>query len=250
MLGLRNVMIASWVFGASVTAVNAAPPRIAMTLPLGIPPGATTKVTLRGWDFDKATEVRVSEGRAAVKLVGQGNAAVPDKFDAKKVGDRQVEVEISAPAEPGSAVLALSVVTPEGVSEPREIWVGGELPVVAEKEPNNGLRQPQPVAIGQLVDGAIQNPLDTDVYAIEGTAGQRLSVEILAHRRGQALDATLTLFDDRLAILASNDDQTDTVDPRVELTLPMTGRFMIVVADAHDRGGPLNQYRLQIRHRP
>jgi hypothetical protein len=224
-------------------------PKVLLAAPLGVAPGATTKVTVRGLKLDGATEVKFTDGGVTAKVVGKGKATVPNMQEPAKVGDTQVEVEITVAREFKEAKAEFVVVTPAGETKPHALLVETVLPVAAEKEPNNGFRQAQALPLPGAVDGAIAGPQDVDVYRVEGKAGQKLVAEVLAARHGSALDSFLTLYDADARQLAANDD-ADGTDSRIEFTLPKDGIYYLSLLDAHDQGGPAHVYRLVVRVAP
>jgi hypothetical protein len=220
-------------------------PRVLVANPLGVTPGATTKVTLRGLKLDTAGEVRI-EGAKAVKLLSKGKASVPNNQQPNKVGDTQIELEITLPKEAAGDSIWLTVVTPAGTSPPYALILNGKAPLIAEKEPNNGFREAQPIQLAQDIDGQIDRPQDVDVYRFEGKAGQILLFEVEADRFGSALDPILLLHDADGRQLASNDDDA-LADPRLAYALKKDGVYFLTVMDAHDQGGPAHVYRLVAR---
>src|SRR3954453_18173207 len=72
-------------------------PKIILARPFGVAPGKATKLTLRGLKLENAKEVRASKG--TVKLLKKGKAPVPQQMEAASVGDSQVEVELTLPAD-------------------------------------------------------------------------------------------------------------------------------------------------------
>src|SRR5207244_6818573 len=113
-------------------------------------------------------------------------------MEAARVGDTQVEVEVTVTTEmPGAP--ALVVRTPAGETQAHPLLVETDVPVVAKKEPNGGFRQAQALALPSEVEGTIGQAQDVDVFRVEGKAGQTLSAEVLAARFGSALDPMLTL---------------------------------------------------------
>lgn len=222
-------------------------PKVMLALPLGVPVGKAMKVTLRGLKLDAATEVRVPGTKATAKVVGKGKAAVPNMQDAKKVGDTQVDVELTLPPETPAGTVGVVVVTPAGESPPHALLVEPTIPVVAEKEPNNGFKQAQPVQLPQAVDGVIGQALDVDVFRFEGKRGQRVVVEVLAARYGSALDSVLSLYDAGGRLLATNDDSDGSPDSRLDVALPGDGAYFVSLIDAHDQGGAAHVYRLVVR---
>lgn len=239
-------------WGSSTTAqqkqpVKGAAPRIAMSLPLGVAPGTTTKITLRGSKLDETTAIRFADPKMTfpLKIVGKGKATVPNMMDANRVGDTQLEVEITLPADV-PADVGLVVVAPMGETAPHTLLVETAFPVVKEKEPNPGFRQAMPLTLPVVVEGSVGGNQDVDVFRIEGKAGQKLVVEVLAARYGSPLDGFLTLYDADGRQVALSDD-ADGSDPRIETALPRDGAYFLSLLDAHDVGSALHLYRLRVR---
>lgn len=266
----------------------AEPPEVLFAVPFVVPyvpPGneaTAVKVVLKGLRLDNPTEVRVSVASggaagggaasggtvgggtvASAKIVSSGVAAVPDKFDPKRVGDRQVEIALTMPGEPPvDGRLELRVVTAVGVSPPYRILVDGGPPAVEEKEPNDGFDKAQAIDLAPgtstKLDGSIHESRNVDVFRFEGRAGERLRGELIAARQGGPLDAFATLFDESGNIVFQADDAEDAAaaggpvtspDPRWDTVLPRTGRYYLSLQDAHDRGGVLHRYRLILEKR-
>jgi Bacterial pre-peptidase C-terminal domain len=221
-------------------------PRVLVMAPLGMAPGSATKLTIRGLKIDNATEVRLPGTKGSAKILGKSKVAVPNTQKPEKVGDSEVQVEITLPADVVEGSVPVVVVTPGGTTMPHKLLVARG--VLAEKEPNNGYRQAQPLPLPAIVDGTIGTAQDVDVFSIQGKAGQKIVAEVFAARHGSPLDGVLTLIDERGAILASNDD-AEGLDPKLEFTLPRDGTYYLSLIDAHDQGGPIFVYRLVVRIR-
>jgi hypothetical protein len=214
-------------------------PRIVVTIPLGVPAGKTTRLTIRGSGLDKATDVELEHGTA--KIVSKGAAAVPDK-NPDKVGDSQVVVDVTVEAKQLDGTVAVTIVTPEGTTRPHKLLVGAALP---EKEPNEGFKQSQEIQLPAVIEGTIERPKDVDVFRFIGKKGQKLSAEVLAHRYGSPLDAMLTLYNATGQQLAFNDDLgPETRDARIDVVLPADGEYYLALIDAHDAGSAVHAYRL------
>jgi hypothetical protein len=221
-------------------------PKVLMALPFGVKPGAGAKVTLRGLKLDNAKEVRLSP-KGTVKLLKKSKSPPPNnQMTADKVGDSQVELEVTLPADVAGDTVQLVVSTPGGQSAPHHLRID-RTPIIAEKEPNNGFKQAQPVAIGQVVQGSISSAQDVDMFRFEGKAGQKVVLEVHAARYGSPLDSVLTLYDSAGDIVDTCDDLEDTPDSRIESTLPKTGVYYAAVSDAHDQGAAFFLYRLTLR---
>jgi hypothetical protein len=224
-------------------------PKVLVALPLGIPAGKTTKVTLRGLKLDKAKEVRLAGGvKGTVKLLKKGAAVVPPQQDANKVGNTQVEVEITLPADAKGDKVEVVVETPAGASKGHALLLDAAA-VVAEKEPNDGLKQAQKLKIGETVEGKIDKPQDVDVYQFDAKAGQKVVIEAHAARLGSPVDSFLTLYGPDGQVVEMNDDADKSTDSKIEATLKKAGAYRVSVVDAHDQGGPAHVYRLSVRAR-
>jgi hypothetical protein len=220
-------------------------PKILVALPFGVKPGAAAKITLRGLKLDTAKDVRVSP-RGSVKLLSKSKAPVPPQMDAAKVGDSQAEIELTVPADAPGESVQIIVAGPGGDSAPHAVRID-RTRIVAEKEPNDGFKQAQPVELGQVIQGAISNPTDVDTYRFEGKAGQRVVLEIHASRWGSPLDSVLTLYDSTGATLETSDDIDGSTDSRIETTLARKGTYYVAVSDANDQGAAFFAYRLTLR---
>jgi hypothetical protein len=234
--------------GAAASAQGKEGPKVLVPMPLGVAAGATTRLTLRGLRLDTATEVRCQAPKARAKLLGKGKVGVPKAEDAPRLGDTQVEMELTLPPDHPGRTVTVTVVTPAGESPAHPLLVE-RAPVLAEKEPNNGFREAQPIAVPVELQGSIGQPQDVDVFRIEGKAGQRLVLEVLAARFGSPLDPLLTLYDSGGQVVAGSDDVDGSTDARIEITLPRDGAYYLGVADANDQGGPQYLYRLSVRVR-
>src|SRR6266446_3469964 len=120
--------LAPWVAGLFLMSFAASPaqekkpekkdtPRVTVAIPLGAASGATTKITIRGLKLDTATAVRFQDSKITVKILTKGQANVPDK-NPEKVGDTQLEAEVTLPAGLPSGTLPFVVVTPAGETQP------------------------------------------------------------------------------------------------------------------------------------
>ena len=227
-------------------------PQLLIATPLGVVAGQPTKIVLRGKRLDEVKELRLN-GQVAAKILSKGKTAVPQKQDVNRVGDSQLEVELTLPADTKPGDCELVAVTDAGMSAPFSLFVDATAPV-AEKEPNDGFRQAQEIKLSDVVEGSLHQPQNVDVFRFEATAGDKIVCEVIAARRGSALDATLTLFDSRQRLIDSNDDQPErdgltgwaTRDSRIEIMVPTTGMIYVVLQDAHDQGGPAHPYRLRV----
>jgi Bacterial pre-peptidase C-terminal domain len=221
-------------------------PQIIVMAPLGLTVGTTAKLTIRGLRLDTATAVRFKGVGVGIKIISKDMVGVPNTMDPNKLGDTQIDVEVSIPADFKGETTSCVVITPQGESPPHSLLVDAK-PLLAEKEPNDSFRTAQPIAIGQVIEGRISQPMDVDVFRIDGNQGQQLIFEVFAARHGSALDSVLTLYNREGQVIASNDDIPGSTDSRIDVALPKTGVYYLSVIDAHDQGGPTHVYRLSVR---
>ena len=224
-------------------------PRISMALPLHVVPGTTAKVVLRGLNLDQATEVKFPEPieGASVTIKGKGKAEIPKETDPAVYGDTKVELEVKLPAELAAEKVSLVAVNAAGETKPHELVVLAKATVVPEKEPNGGFATAQPVESGQVVQGAISQALDVDVFKFTGKKGESWTIEVEANRRGSILDAMLTVHTQAGNTLVALDDSASSRDPSVKLTLPADGTYFVTLMDAHNSGGATHVYLLRLR---
>ena len=83
------------------------------------------------------------------------------------------------------------------------------LPECVEKEPNNTLKQAQPVTLPIIINGRMDRPNDWDVFQFSGRAGETIVAEVYARRLDSPLDSVLKLTDATGKLLAWNDDHED-----------------------------------------
>lgn len=224
-------------------------PKVIMALPLGVAPGQTTKVTVRGLQLDKSSAIKFASDKVQAKIIGKGKAEVPDK-NPEQVGDSQFVIEVTLPKDFAEAQATFEIETAEGKTKPHALLIETKLPVVPQKEPNDGFAAAQKVQVPQVIDGAIDRAQDVDVYAFTGKAGDKVLIEVLAQRHGSVLDAMLTLYDASGQQVAFTDNLSDSSDAVMNVTLTKTGTFYLSLIDAHDKGGVTYPYRLVIKSVP
>lgn len=114
---------------------------------------------------------------------------------------------------------------------------------VDEQEPNDRTSQELP-ALPVTVFGDVNKRPDVDFYSFTGTAGQSLIVDVDAQVFGSLLDAEINLTDPATGLEFFYNDQLDGDDPRFNIVLPYTGRYVIGIGSfsSNSRGF----YRLNV----
>ena len=228
------------------------PPQVLVCAPLGVVPGTTNLILIRGLNLTNVTEIRFAQTNLGleVKIKTKDKTKVPDKQDAKKAGDTQLEVELKIPANVTNETISFTVFSKETNSAPHALLLLDGKTLLDEKEPNDGFRKPQKIQIPQTIRGSIEKSMDVDVFEFEGKADEKIRAEVLAAVHGSALDSILTLYDAHGHILAVNDDGKSGRDSLLELKLPSNGICFLCLQDAHDLGGPAHPYVLKISTSP
>ncbi|MFM1767649.1 MAG: hypothetical protein RJA22_178 [Verrucomicrobiota bacterium] len=236
--------------GAPASTGKTSPPQILALQPLVTNPGATQIVTLRGQHLTNATEVRILPAQGGTPLAATIQARrrleVGKNADSAKLGEHQLEIRVTVPPGSAAATNRIEVVSAAGTSAGRPWVVLPADQVAREQEPNGGFSQAQPLTPGRTLAGAMADPGDVDVFRVGGRRGQRLTVRVWAEGGGSALDAHLTLHDDRGRVLATADDQPASRDAVLAAVLPADGDYCVSLVDAYDRGGALYGYLLRM----
>lgn len=221
------------------------PPRIVVVTPLTIAPGKPTKLHVRGLRLDTVTEIRFQDPKITLRpqIKAKNKLTLSNKQEPTRIGDTQLDLELTLPADFFENSVTFVAVSPGGESPPHRLLLE-RAPPIAEKEPNNGFSQAQAIQFPLELAGTIDREQDVDVFRFEGQAGQRVVIQVLASRLGSPLDGVLALFDADGRILATDDDSAGKEDPRIDVRLPHAGSWFVSLLDAHDLGGAMYTYRL------
>ena len=116
--------------------------------------------------------------------------------------------------------------------------------VFAESEPNNSVATADSAALGDQATGVVNPQSDVDVWFLDLTAGQFLSVDVDANEVGSALDPVIALFDtDGVTQIATNDD-FDGLDSRISHFINTSGRYFVAIRGFGNQGGPTGTYAI------
>ena len=224
------------------------PPRVTAIIPFALSTGMTNKFVVRGINLTNAAALRfLSHETLTAEIKSRGKAAVPDKADAKKVGDTQLEVLLTLTANFPPGDLPFVITTPDGETGTNRLRVVERELLFNEIEPNNGFRKPNSIKIPQNIHGTIGAAADVDVFKFHGIAGQKLHIELLGAAYGSFLDAILSLYDTKGHVLVTCDDVPGSSDPSFSFSVPTDGTYFLSVMDAHDQGGLGYDYLLSVR---
>lgn len=124
----------------------------------------------------------------------------------------------------------------------------------AEDESNDSCQKAQPIDGPCIINGRIDKPGDTDVYAIKGEANAEIVAEVVARRVDSQLDSLVRIADAEGNAIAFNDDTEDKgsgmithhADSYVRAAFPASGTYFITLTDAQHGGGAEYGYRLRV----
>lgn len=136
--------------------------------------------------------------------------------------------------------------TATGISDYRTFFIGN-LPPIAEKEPNTDFAAPQAIPMNVTVTGVVQNE-DVDYYVVEAKKGQRISAEVEGMRLGNTLfDPYVAILDSKRFELASGDDTPLVLQDSVaSVVAPEDGNYIIEVRESAYGGNGNCRYRLHV----
>jgi hypothetical protein len=197
--------------------------------------GDTSRYVLHVGTFMRPAAVFPAGGQAGteakVRLLGDA------------AGERTQTVKLPASADgfafyPTDGTVAAPTPNPFRVSP---------FPNVIEAEPNDEPRQATPSPHGWPVafNGVLDRPGDMDHFRFRAAKGDVIDVQAFAFRIGSPLDTVVAVLDPSGAVLAANDDD-ETHDSRVRVTIPADGEYTVRVADKKKGGGPAFLYRLEL----
>jgi hypothetical protein len=115
-----------------------------------------------------------------------------------------------------------------------------------ESEPNDSIQSAaSPLTWPIALNGVIEKQGDIDHFIFRAKAGEKLEVSAYAFQIGSPLDTVLTILNQAGQPIAANDD-AETHDSLVRLTIPQDGVYVVRVEDKRKQGGPQFIYRIEI----
>ena len=86
-------------------------------------------------------------------------------------------------------------------------------------------------------NGVIEKPGEADVFRFRAAKGDEIDVQAFAFRIGSPLDSVVAVLDSQGEVVAANDDD-ETHDSRVRVTIPADGEYAVRVTDKRKQAGP------------
>ena len=233
----RILLIRSPILLFALVAATAAPaqaPSITELSPVGVRRGEPTPLAIRGTALgDHPRLIAPFPIEAAPPTEGSESNATT------------WHLTLTVPPETPLGTYPIRVRTRDGISNPILLDVG-QVPQIAEIEPNDAAETAQSVPSPCIVEGRAEGA-DLDHYRFPGHAGQRIVVDARCARIGSGLDPTLRLLTADGRYVASDDDSIGlATDARLVVELPEDGDYLVELSDSQYRGDNRPSYRLLI----
>jgi len=228
---------------AATAQAQVAQPYITTTSPLGARRGTTMTFTVDGYNLTGASEVLWSKPGVTAKITLNSELVrephtrpsptailIVDKSTRHRL---TIEATIAADAQTG--IYGFRIRTPLGTTNMGRIAVGA-LPETKERESNDSFAEAQPVSLPVTIVGDMQKRGDADYFKFAAKAGQQIVFEVVASMLNSRLDSVLTLFDDKGAQLATNNDNGASRDSLLGYTFKQDGGYVIRIGDLERQG--------------
>ena len=234
---------------ALIPAVCSAQAFIEQISPPVLQRGKTCRVQLIGTEMDQAVGLWTSipSGTMQATPVGPGESG-------------QVAFDVQLPADAPLGLYGLRLATRSGLSNVH-LFLVDELPVVQRSV--GTLAAVAGTGVGEAAGSADANEImrttlpaciaapcrkaQVDRYAIDVTAGQRVSFEVVGNRLGMDYDPFVTIRNSQGRILAQDDNDPGLFfDCRFEHTFAEAGSYFVEVRDARYEGNPYWNYVLRM----
>lgn len=209
-------------------------PFVTQALPLAIRAGAENKLALVGFNLPADPTVNMAlpaDAQAGMRWISPAVGGQPANEFAVLVTNFPTVAEVPQPA-PAAAQASAAA--------PASTAAQAALPPAA-----------QPFSVPAVLNGRIDNPLETDRYAFEAKAGEKLTFEIMARRAWSGLDPVIRIVNDKGGVISEVDDmafqRVTSADALLEnWSAPADGKYTLEVRDLHLRGGPQFVYAIEV----
>jgi len=208
-------------------------PNVSSIYPQGSTAGANLRAELLGQYLDRAQHVVFLDPAIQGKIVEGSYTRLT------------LDLQVSQEAKVGAHYFR--VISPRGASN-LTLFRVGDLPHLAEAEPNGFRARANPISLPVVVNGRLEREDDIDFYSFRAAAGDRWIFDLYAARNGNGLDAAVIVLNERGQQIAHSED-VFIWDPFLEFTFPEEGRYYAVIQANRSRD-PTYAYQLHIRRSP
>ena len=169
-----------------------------------------------------------------------------EKLQVKLIGDARgpIEQTVTLPTEPDEH---FEIFAEQGQPAPQPNYIRVSNAANAlEVEPNDDITKATVVGSAPIaLNGIIEKPGDVDCFKFTATKDASFDVTAFARRLRSPLDSVITIYNEKGAQIASNDD-SGSPDSYLRWKAPADGDYFLQVNDQLKRGGPNFTYRVEI----
>jgi hypothetical protein len=231
------------------------PPSVHYVFPAGAQRGTTVPVRIGGcYLYERAPLVWLGEGLKASPEMVQTERIWFEGPVIKQPASQQKEdypfdyaATLSPPANAPLGVHLWRTWNAQG-AVPVMPFVIGDLPEIVEQE-YDGEALPQPVTLPVTANGRIFPREDLDIWAVDLSAGQTVTCQVVSSEIGSPLEAQLEVRDPTGRLLAEAAGKFGR-DPVLRFTAPAAGRYEVRIWDSAFRGLQHFVYRLTLTSGP
>ncbi|WP_020474327.1 hypothetical protein [Zavarzinella formosa] len=234
-------------------------PRLEVVSPPGAKAGTTVaEVTFTGTDLEETESLIFGHPGITGTVIIPPDPKADPKVDPKtpkmpapprrKGGGTPTAVKFSVSVAANVPVGHYDVraVNKYGVSNPRT-FVVGDLPEVAEKEPNNDVPEAMKIELNTTVNGTFGAPADVDLFIITAKKGQRIVLACMAAVLDSKARPLVEVYDQTNRKLATQNGP----DAVTDFIAPADGEYFVRVAEfTYTAGSPQHFYRLTVTTNP
>ena len=192
------------------------------------------RVIVSGAPGIKAEVVPAAASQMKVESTGGGISSIAPA-DAKSL-----KVRLGIAPDASLTEREVRVVTDNGVSNPLTLRVG-HLPELSAVK-NESREAPQEIVLPAAISGTINAAAESHFYKFAAKKGERVILDVHAHRDGSKLDSSLAVFDLSGKELARDED-TVGLDSVVECEAPADGEYVAELRDFRFQGAGNFNYR-------
>ena len=227
-------------------------PQLTGISPRGAQRGQTIEITLDGKNISETAKVWFNKTGINAEITKKSPVATV-RFNGSGISGNipnnprlVVSFQIAPDAPLGTHQVRL--ITPNGVSNPQNFIVGN-LPEIAEQEPNSTMDAAQMLELPVTVSGTVSSIEDADLFRFKLKKGAQLICDISAQRIGSPLDSHFVLFDPSGTEVVESGIGNG-LDSFINYTTAQAGEYTLQLRDIRYQGGGNYLYRLSIGELP
>lgn len=223
--------------------------------PGGARRGTTTKVRMGGECLPPRTRF-LMEGdgvkfpdRLGPRAAPRGEPSLrrkPDELHINYPKEWEAEFEIAADAPLGPRLWWLACARGGTGGRP---FIIGDLPEFIETEPNSLPARAERIELPVTVNGQIDGERDMDYFRFEATEGSVVVADVVAARIGSPLEAVVQFLEPSGRRLSVQEVRVGG-DSVLALRAPVTGEYLLAIANLSTPGGPQFVYRVTLSTSP